>query len=291
MLDYLYETARNWPPAAASMLMALLAGALLWVIHNRLTRFDDRQVLFRDGSVAYLVQRVALVLAFGIASLPTITRAAGDHPWYALLGQAMELAWVFVALLLARYLVDVVVLRRVDNTAALLQGNVALGIAEAGFYLGFGFVLNGSLTGVAATLGQGVASTVVFGLAGLAVVVGVFWLHELATPWRLRENLRDGKVTAAYEVAGVLASVGIVVREGVAGDFTGWADGFIAFGATAAFAVVTLYVFRWLANRLLLRGLSMRAIQEGDLAAASAFSAVVMVVVAISVAAVVRTQL
>lgn len=291
MLGYLQETVQNWPPAAASLLLALVAGALLWITHNRLTRFDDRQVLFTDGNVAYLVQRAALVLAFGIAALPTITRTAEDHRWYGLVGQAMELVWVFVALLLVRYLVDFVVLLRVDNTEELLKGNVALGVVEAGFYVGFGFVLNGSLTGASATVAQGLASTVVFGLLGLAVVIGTYWLHELVTPWHLRNDIRGGKLTAAYEAAGVLTAVGIVVREGVAGDFTGWGAGLVAFSATAIVAVATLYVFRWLANRLILRGLPIREIQDRDLAGASAFSAVIMVMVAVSVAAVVRTQL
>jgi len=291
MTDYLHETARNWPAAGASLLLALLAGALLWFVHNALTRFDDREVLFREGNVAYSVQRIALVLAFGIAALPTITRTAQDHRWYGLLGQAMELAWVVLALLAVRYLVDLVVLVRVDNTAALLRGNVALGVAEAGFYLGFGFVLNGSLTGASATLGQGIASTVVFGLLGLAVVVAVFWLHEAVTPWHVRDHLRDGRLAAAFEAAGVLTSTGIVVREGVAGDFTGWGAGLVAFAVTVLFAVGTLYVFRWLANRLLLHGWTLRQIQEQDRVTAAAFSAAVMVVVAVSVAAVVRTQL
>jgi len=291
VLDYLQGIARNWPPAGASLLLALVVGGLLWLTHNALTRFDDREVLFRDSNVAYAVQRIALVLAFGIAVLPTITRAGEDHPWYSLGGQAMELAWVFVALLGVRYLVDVVVLVRVDNTAELLRGNVALGVVEAGFYVGFGFILNGSLTGAAPTLGQGIASTVVFGLLGLAVVVGVFWLHEAVTPWHLREHLREGRLAAALEAAGVLAATGIVVREGVAGDFTGWTGDLVAFAGTVAFAVGTLYLFRWLANRLLLRTVTLADIQERDLAPAAAFGAAVMVVVALSVAAVVRTQL
>src|SRR4051794_40186988 len=108
MLDYLQAIARNWPPAAASLLLALAVGGLLWFSHNRLTRFDDREVLFRDGNVAYLVQRMALVGAFGVAALPTITRTAQEHRWYGLLDQALELVWVFLALLLVRYLVDVV---------------------------------------------------------------------------------------------------------------------------------------------------------------------------------------
>jgi uncharacterized membrane protein YjfL (UPF0719 family) len=291
VFGYLQGIAQNWPPAAASLLLALVAGGLLWFLQNKLTHFDDHRVLFADGNVAYLMQRTALVIAFGVAALPTIIRTEADHPWYGLVGQAMELVWVLLALLLVRYLVDAVVLLRVDNTDELMRGNVALGVVEAGFYLGFGFVLNGSLTGASATLAQGIASTVVFGLLGLAVVVAVFWLHELVTPWHIRNDLRDGKLTAAYEAAGALLSAGIVVREGVAGDFTGWGDGFVAFFATALFAVATLYLFRWLANRLILRGLPIRVIQERDLAGASAFSAAIMVVVAISVAAAVRTQL
>jgi uncharacterized membrane protein YjfL (UPF0719 family) len=291
MLGYLQGIAQNWPPAAASLLLALVAGGLLWLVQNALTRFDDRQVLFRDGNVAYLVQRVALVIAFGIGVLPTITRTAEDHRWYGLVGQAMELVWVLLALLAVRYLVDLVVLLRVNNTDELVRGNLALGVVEAGFYVGFGFILNGSLTGASATLGQGIASTVVFGLLGLAVMVAVFWLHEAVTPWHIRNKVRDGNLTAAFEAAGVLAAVGIVVREGVAGDFTGWSAGLVAFFGTVVFAVATLYLFRWLTNRLILRSWTLREIQDRDLTTASAFSAALTVVVAVSVAAVVRTQL
>lgn len=291
MLDYLQGVLANSPPAAASLLLTLVAGGLLWFVQNRLTRFDDHQVLLGDGSVAYLVQRAALVLGFGIAALPPTTRTVDDLPWSSLLGQAYELAWVVVAFVAVRYVVDVVLLRRVANDEELLRGNVALGVVEAGFYLGFGFLLNGSLTGASPTVALGLASTVVFGCLGLALVVAVFWLHEAVTPWSIRDELRAGGLTSAFEAAGVLLSVGIVVREGVAGDFTGWAIGFEAFTVTAVVAVATLYLFRWLANRLLLRGLTINAIQREHRVVASAFSAVVMVAVAVLVAAAVRTQL
>jgi len=290
MLDYLHAIALSWPAAAVSLLLTLVVGGALWATHNALTRFDDRLVLFEQGSVAYLVQRAALVLAFGIASLPTITRGEADHPWNVLPLQAAQLAWVFVALLGVRYLVDAVLLRE-RNTEELLDGNVALGVLEAGFYVGFGFILNGSLTGSAPTFALSMASTVVFGLLGLAVVVGMFWLHELVTPWSVRALVRERSLTAAFEAGAVLAAVGIVVREGVAGDFTDWTDGFVAFVATTIFAVATLYLFRWVTNRLVLRSSTLRQIQDGQLVTASAFSAVLLVVVAISVAAVVRTQL
>jgi uncharacterized membrane protein YjfL (UPF0719 family) len=290
MIDYLHAIALSWPPAAVSLLLALVVGGALWATQNALTRFDDHRVLFEQGSVAYLVQRASLVLAFGIAALPTITRGEADHPWNTLPLQAAQLAWVFVALLGVRYLVDAVLLRE-RNTDELLDGNVALGVLESGFYLGFGFVLNGSLTGSAPTFALSMASTVVFGLLGLAVVVGVFWLHELVTPWSVRQLVRERSLTAGFEAGGVLAGVGIVVREGVAGDFVDWTDGLVAFAATTLFAVAMLYLFRWVTNRLVLRSATLRQIQDDQLVGASAFSAVLLVVVAISVATVVRTQL
>ena len=291
MLDYLQGVLANSPPAAASLLLTLVAGGLLWFVQNRLTRFDDHEVLFHDGNVAYLVQRAALLLGFGVAALPTATRTADDLPWSSLLGQGYELVWVVVAFVAVRYVVDLVLLQRVANDEELLRGNVALGVVEAGFYLGFGFILNGSLTGASPTVALGLASTVVFGCLGLALVVAVFWLHEAVTPWSIREQLRAGGLTAAFEAAGVLVAVGVVVREGVAGDFTGWVLGFEAFTVTAVVAVATLYLFRWLANRLLLRGLTIGTVQREHRVVASAFGAVALVVVAVLVAAVVRTQL
>ena len=290
MLDYLHALALSWPAAAVSLLLTLLVGGLLWLVHNALTRVDDRRVLFEEGNVGYLVQRSALVLAYGIAVLPTITRGEGDHPWASLPVQAAHLAWVFVALLGVRYLVDAVLLRE-RNAEEILAGNVALAVLEAGFYLGFGFVLNGSLTGGAPTLALSLVSTVVFGLLGLAVLVGVFWLHEAVTPWSVRGLVRERSLTAAFEAGGVLTAVGVVVREGVAGDFTGWTDGLVAFAATTLFAVVMLYVFRWVTNRLFLRSWTLRRIQQEQRVTASAFSAVLLVVVAICVATVVRSQL
>ena len=53
-----------------------------------------------------------------------------------------------------------------------LVGNVAPGVLEAGFYLGFGFVLDGSITGGAPTFALSMVSTVVFGLLGLVALVG-----------------------------------------------------------------------------------------------------------------------
>lgn len=290
MLDYLHATAFNWPAAAVSLLLTLAVGGVLWLTHNALTRFDDHQVLFEQKCIPYLIQRCALVLAYGVAVLPTITRAEGAHPWRSLELQAAQLGWVFIALLGVRYLVDAVLLRE-SNTEEMLDGNTSIGVLEAGFYLGFGFILNGSLTGAADSFGLSMASTVVFGLLGLAVLFGVFWLHEAVTSWSVRDLVRQRSLTAGLEAGGVLTAIGIVVREGVAGDFTGWADGLIAFSVTTVFAVAMLYAFRWLTNRLILRSFSLRQIQDQQAVTASALSAVLLVVVAICVAAVVRTQL
>jgi uncharacterized membrane protein YjfL (UPF0719 family) len=300
VLDYLTGTATNWPPAAVSLLLVLIFGSVLWMIHNAITPFDDRKIMFGiepstlvtpAGRVGYLIERCAFLIAFAIAAQPTVTRAEDEHPWWGLVGQAMELTWIVVAMLVMHFLVDFVVLSKVKNTEAVLAGNQAVAVVDAGFFLGFGFILNGSLNGASPTLALGIASTVVFASLGFIAQIGGWWLHEAVTPWHIRNRIAEGGLTAAFEAAGVLVALGIVIRQGVAGDFTSWTDGLVAFFWTVVFAVATLYLFRWVTNRVILRSFTLAGIQEQHRVAASAFSAVLMIVVAVEVAAVVGSQL
>jgi uncharacterized membrane protein YjfL (UPF0719 family) len=171
------------------------------------------------------------------------------------------------------------------------EGNTAVGVVEAGFYLGLGLILNGSLIGSSPDWQTGLASTVVFAVLGLLVVIGVYFLHDLVTRGVVRRGIAAGSLPAAFEIAGILVAVSLVVRVGVAGDFTGWGAGLAAFAATAVIAVVTLYLFRFLIDLVILRGVTVASIQrEGQVVAAGLMSGL-FVVIALPVATVVAAQL
>lgn len=237
---------------------------LLWHVLNRLTPFNDEHELFDKHNYAYLLQRLGLCAAQVIAMLAVVPDFDTAHPWWSSVWLLVEGLYVMVAILTAKYVVDWALMPNIKNVTLLLEGNVAIGIVEAAFYVGLGFILKGSLTGTADSNWLSFASSVVFYLLGLAFVIGVFWLHELVTPYHLRDHLKQGNVTAALEVGGLLIASSVVVSVGVAGDFTGWRIGFAAFFATAIVSVALLYVLRWMIDKVILRSRTIKQIQENN---------------------------
>ncbi|GGK38698.1 hypothetical protein GCM10010124_34380 [Pilimelia terevasa] len=290
-LATLADYAGNLGHAALILLVVAVSVGGGWHLLNLLTRVDDNDELFVRGNGAYLAQRLGISVAQVVGLLPAIghydpTRWRTSAWWLV-----AECAFVLAAVLLARPVVDWLVLPAVRNATLLREGSLAVGITEAGFYLATGFVVNGALSGGADSLALALASTAGFFVLGLALVAGVFWLHEWVTPYHLRDRIAQGSVPAAVEVAGVLTALGIVVREGVAGDFDTWGASLARFAATVVLAVAVLYAFRWLIDRLVLRGHTVRATQNADHLVAACLLAGLLVGAAFAVAEVVGTQL
>jgi len=287
----------------ATQLFVIIACVLaLWLIINRTTRLeerdarghlrdmDDHVLLFQEQNRAYLIQRLSLVVAQIIAMTGAIS-ATPMHAVADVIWLAAEGVWILVFLLAARILVDKVVLSKVDNLKAMREGNTAIGIVEAGFYLGFGLILNGSLSGSAPTVGQGVLASLVFCLLGVALVIGVYWLHEYVTPYHVRSALEEGRVATALELAGVLIAVSLVVRQGVAGDFTGWGAGVTGFFSVSVLAIAMLYLMRFLLNKILPGTCKLIDIHENDLVGAAGFMAGLFVAEALAVSVLISTAL
>lgn len=272
-------------------LVVLLYVWLLWFVMNRITAFNDNDEIFEKHNYAYLIQRVAIVAAQIIAMLAVLPDFDVDEPLWSTFWLLIEGLWVFVAIFIARFVIDFVILRKANNTELIRQGNLAMAVVEAGFYIGIGFMIKGSLTGGASSNWLSFASTVVFYLAGIAFVIGVFWLHELLTKYNMRERLREGNLSTAFEVGGIILGCSIVVSVGVAGDFVDWGVSFRAFLATAAIGVIMLYVMRWVIDLVIIRGHTVRSIQESNNVAAAGLLASLMVMAAMPVASVVANVL
>ena len=64
--------------------------------------------------------------------------------------------------------------------------------------------------------------------------------------------------------AGVLVGMGNIISLAVAGDFTGWRDGLITFGADVAFGLVILMIIKRLTDLVLAPGVSLAAQQTHE---------------------------
>ena len=263
---------------------------LLWKVIDKITQFDDHDELFLKGNGAYALQRVGLLAAQLIGMMAVLPDSDPEHPWWSAFWLLLEGAWVFFAILTARFVVDWVLLPRIQTTSLLLQGNTAIGIVECGFYVGLGWLLNGSLTGSASSNWLSFASTVVFYLLGLGFVTGVYWLYELITPYNMRERLQSGDNSAAFELASLLVGASVVTRVGVAGDFTDWSDNIKGFFVIALLSIIMLLIVRWLVSRLVVRA-SVRTVQSDGHAIASSIHGAITIASAIVVANVVEAAL
>lgn len=293
--DYFTAMLLNLPGLLLTLGAIIVGLAGFWHFINWRTKFDDDHELFDKNNYAYLLQRAGLLGAFLIGCVPVIVRERTGGTWFEIGVMFAQIAWVFVALLAVRVVVDKLLLPKIDNLQALLDGNIALGAVEAGFYIGFGAILNGSLTGTSPSGFETAASTVVFGLLGLAVMIGMFFVHEYIvrrfSKLHLRENIQNGDMAASLEVAGILAALGIVVREGVAGDFVSWPDSLFAFAMTALFAIVILYVLRFAIDKVIFRKHTIRQIVTEGRVVAAAMLAALFIIGAIPVGMAVRTLL
>ena len=256
---------------------------VLWHVLNAITPFNDHQEIGR-GNVAFAAQRCALVAAQVIAMRATFVGYDSTDKLSSFVWMMIEGLWVFIAILVSRYAVDWIVLPGIDNTELIRQGNGGVAAVEVGSYLGIGFILAGSLTGGAHTFALSLLSTVAFYLLGLLFVLAIFWLHELVTPYNLRDHLKQGSLTAGIEVGSLILAMSVVVSVGVAGDFTGWAIGIQAFLLTSVISVVLLYPSRWILNKFG-PGQRDRDIQNGtEHVAAAAVSGTMLVVMGFAVA-------
>jgi hypothetical protein len=261
----------------------------LWKLLNVVTpSVDDHHEIFVGGNWAYLVQRLGIALAQAIGMFSSIGVSQpnrwSDVGWLALAG-----LWVSVLLLAVRPVVDRTVERSAQRADQAHADNLAVSMVKAAFFVAFGFVVNGSLTGSAPNLATALTATAVFTVLGGAVLLACYRLHDLVHPQAVHDGVRAGRLPASVEAAGVLVALGLIMRNAIAGDFVGWAPALIGFGVTAVAGLVVLYVARWLIDRLVITSFTLKEIHESNQVTAAALLAALLPLVAMPVTAVVGT--
>lgn len=275
--------------AEVAVFVGYLAG--LWTLLNVATRsFDDHEEILVRGNWAYLIQRLGLTVAQAIGMLSAIGISSPnrweDVVWLLIVG-----AWVSVLLLVVRPAVDKVLGHLVRRPEETRTENLAVSVVKAAFYVAFGLVVNGTLTGSAPNWPTAAAAVVVFTVLGGAPLIGGYVLVDLVNPFAVRAGVREGRLASGLEAAGVLVALGIIMRNAIAGDFTGWAPALTGFAITAVASMVVVYVTRWIFDKLVLAGSTIRQVHEANQLTAAALLAASLPLVALPVTAVVGTLL
>ncbi len=266
--------------------LAILAIVALTKLWNALTPFDDREEIQEKGNYTYAIQRGGVIVGQALAMRAAVSTYDPKHMLSAILWLVGEFVYIGLALVLTRWVLDKLVLPKVNNTELLRQGNLSVGLMEAAFYVAIGLLLGGSLTGTAATVGLTIGSSIVFFLLGTALLVIYWWAYELATPGdSIRARLIEGQHCAGVEAAGVMLAAGVIIQNGVAGDFTNWGADIAAFATTALIGLALMLAAQLLLNKF--GPGSSRAVLVGENLAHQIVLATILVGVAIIIATVV----
>ena len=232
---------------------AVIAVFFMWIAklwRDWRTPFDDNDLVDDKKNMAVGIRRAGLYLGIVIGMMGAL---AGPSMGFVrdVLTLLVEGAIVLVCLLVAQFINDKVILHSVNNNGEVEKGNSSIGLIELGSYVATGLILNGSFSGEggeAAASGayvlEGVPSALAFFALGQIVLVIVFLIYELITPFNVREEILDSNNAAGLAAAGMFIALGIILRASIAGPFVNWANDLASFGISAAFGIVLLLVFR-----------------------------------------------
>lgn len=160
---------------------------------------------------------------------------------YAVLG--------IVLLNVARFINDFVILRKFSNTKELVEDrNAGTGAVEFGTYLASGLIVAGSIYGE----GGGILTALAFFALGQLALILFSFVYDWITPFDLHHEIEQDNVAAGVAFGGTYIALGIILFNGLLGDFTGWATSLANFGINTAVAFIFLPLVRLTLDKVLL---------------------------------------
>ena len=230
-----------------------------WAYTGLYRRVCLREELFDKGNVALAVSTAGYL--FGITIALGGVLAGPSAGWQAdLQGIGLYGVMTIAMMLVASWLCEKVLLPSFNNTKEVVEDqNLGTGFVEAGVHIANGLIL------LAIQQGSGPwwVGVAFWALAQAALLI-VGLLYERATPHSIHDELERDNAAVGLAFAGVLVGMGNIINLAVAGDFTGWRDGLITFGADVAFGLVILMIIKRLTDLVLAPGVSLAAQQTHE---------------------------
>lgn len=166
---------------------------------------------------------------------------------------------------LCRWINDKFILRTFCNIEKLTkEQDVGVGIVQFAVYVATGFIASGALSG------EGSIWTF-FGFFFLGQLCLIIFsvVYNLIAPFNLYEQLEQKNMAAATAFAGTIIALGLIIMNGVSGDFVAWSSDLTSFALTVFIAFVCLPLFLWVTDRLIIPGKSIRIeiVEDKNLAA------------------------
>lgn len=156
-----------------------------------------------------------------------------------------------IILNVSRYLNDKAILRKFANIEQLTkEQNAAVGAVQLGTYVATGLIAAGAIAGQ----DGGILSFIIFFILGQISLLLFSLIYDFFTPYSVHAELEKQNVAAGVAFSGTLIALGIIVMNGVTGDFVNWIESITHFLIVITTAFVFLPIVRILMDKLVIAG-------------------------------------
>lgn len=156
-----------------------------------------------------------------------------------------------IVLNLSRFVNDKIILRKFCNIHHIVnEHNVAVGSVQFGSYLATGLIAAGAVMGE----GGGVGTFIIFFLLGQLSLFLFAIIYEFFSAYNIHEELEKNNTSAGVGFGGTLIALGIIITNGVSGDFMNWQDNLTLVALMNISAFIFLPIIRVVMDKLVIPG-------------------------------------
>ncbi len=239
----------------AGLLILALCFVLLLVaklVKDLLTPYGvDEELSRRRNSAAaasmagYLLGTTAVLIGAVVGPSHGIQADLLSVGGYGLLGIAL--------LNVSRFVNDFALLPAFANTREIVEDqNLGTGAVEFGSYVASGLVIGGSLEGE----GGGPLTALAFFLLGQLALIVFARVYDWVTPYDIHDEIEHDNVAVGLSFGGTLVALGVLLMNGVSGDFVSWSYNLTTFAVYSAIGIAVLPVVRIAFDKCVLPGVS-----------------------------------
>jgi uncharacterized membrane protein YjfL (UPF0719 family) len=222
-------------------------------IAKKLADFRVRGVYNADYEIetaentSVALRRVGLYLGIAIAMFGALSTGNTNGFEKDLVAQLVDGSLIIIFLAVAMYINDKILLSGIDNTQALKDNNISVGLVEMGAYIGTGLIAYGSFAGTGPWY-----SSIVFFILGQIMLIAMVKVYEYFSSYDALEEIKNGNIPAGLMVGGTMVAYGLILKASIMGPFNGWEQDLIGFGISAFSGIVLLVLVNMGIDKLFL---------------------------------------
>lgn len=235
-----------------ALIYLVLATIMKYILNFRSSEHYSADDQIADGNMAVGLRRSGAQLGLAIAmigvmsgnSSPDIINDLTNTVVYGFVAMAFMLVSLFIT--------DKTLLPKVNNTAELKKGNVAIGMVEFGTSVMTGILAYASIKGD----DGGILSSVVYFAAGQITMILLVLLYEKVLARKINPVacVQQGNLSAGIYLAGKIIAYGLILQSAIIGNGVALSveAAAIEFIAAAVAGMIMLYVFELLIDLVII---------------------------------------